>query len=109
MTSFQKELPARDRRILQACRYIPCQHCGRDDGTVVAAHSNWFDLGGKGKARKADDRFVAALCFGCHMKLDQGAKLSKDQRRSMWLAAHTKTIDVLVRLKLWPKDLEMPQ
>ncbi len=109
MTSVPKQVYVRNRSILIGCRQLACQHCGRKNGTVVAAHSNWHDLGGKGKAIKADDRYVAALCFKCHSDLDQGSKMTKDQRRSMWLAAHTRTIDRLVALNLWPAGVALPQ
>ena len=65
--------------------------CGTEDGTVVAAHSNWL-RDGKGKGIKAHDYRVAALCFRCHSELDQGSKMSKDERRWMWEEAHRKTI-----------------
>jgi hypothetical protein len=41
---------------------------------------------------KAHDFRVAALCFQCHSKLDQGLSLSKAERVEMWEEAHRKTI-----------------
>lgn len=81
----------RNKRLLEIVRQSPCQHCGRQDGTVVAAHSNWM-RDGKGKGIKAHDYRIAALCFTCHAELDQGAKLSKAERMEMWDNAHRLTI-----------------
>lgn len=70
---------------------MPCQHCGIDDGTTVAAHSNQL-RDGKGKGIKAHDYHVAALCFRCHADIDQGSILSKAERLNIWEEAHRKTI-----------------
>lgn len=75
-------------------RNFPCQHCGIDDGTVVAAHSNQL-RDGKGKGIKASDYRIASLCFKCHAELDQGKNLSKQERLEMWEEAHRKTIALL--------------
>lgn len=67
-------------------------HCGKyNDGTIVGAHSNSL-RDGKGKGIKAHDFRVAALCFTCHAELDQGSKMSREERREMWEEAHRKTI-----------------
>jgi hypothetical protein len=63
--------------------------CGKHDGTIVAAHSNE----GKGIALKNADWSVAYLCNECHFELDNGKELSKEDRRNMWNAAHSKTVD----------------
>ena len=84
----------RNRPLLNACRDLPCQHCGIQDGTVVAAHSNQL-RDGKGRGLKAHDYRVAALCYACHMELDQGSNLSKQERIDMWEQAHRKTIGLL--------------
>lgn len=81
----------RNKRLLEAVRNAPCMHCGRQDGTVVAAHSNQL-RDGKGMGTKAADFRVASLCVTCHHQLDQGSQLSKDERREMWEAAHRDTI-----------------
>lgn len=90
---FPKTKYLRDKKRLQACRNLPCQHCGAEDGTVVAAHSN-EGIHGKGRSIKASDKFVAALCFTCHANLDQG-KMSKQERTQMWHNAYVKTIAIL--------------
>jgi hypothetical protein len=81
----------RNRKLLDAARQLPCQHCGIQDGTIVAAHSNQL-RDGKGRGLKALDYRIASLCFSCHSALDQGTKLSKAERVEMWEAAHRKTI-----------------
>ena len=60
----------RNKRLLETVRNFPCQHCGKQDGTVVAAHSNQL-RDGKGKGIKASDYRVASLCFMCHAELDR--------------------------------------
>ena len=81
----------RNKKLLEIVRQSPCQHCGAQDGTVVAAHSNWM-RDGKGKGIKAHDYRIAALCFTCHSELDQGSKMSKSERMEMWENAHRQTI-----------------
>jgi hypothetical protein len=81
----------RNQRLIEAVRNSPCQHCGIENGTVVAAHSNQL-RDGKGRSIKAHDYRIAALCFGCHSELDQGKTLSKAERVEMWEEAHRKTI-----------------
>ena len=84
----------RNKKLLEIVRNFPCQHCGKQDGTVVAAHSNQL-RDGKGKGIKASDFRIASLCFKCHAELDQGKNLSKAERLEMWEEAHRKTIGLL--------------
>ena len=84
----------RNRKLLDVLRKSPCQHCGRSDGTVVAAHANLLRLG-KGKGIKCPDFYTAALCFSCHSELDQGKNLSKSEREEMWIEDYLKTIKLL--------------
>jgi hypothetical protein len=81
----------RNKKLLEILRQSPCQACGREDGTVVAAHSNQL-RDGKGRGIKADDFRVASLCFACHQELDQGTRLSKAERVEMFEEAHRSTI-----------------
>jgi hypothetical protein len=81
----------RNRKLLDALRESSCQACGRSDGTVVAAHSNQL-RDGKGRGLKSHDYRVAALCYACHAKIDQGKDLSKIERVEAWEEAHRKTI-----------------
>lgn len=94
----------RNKKLLEAVREAPyCFGCGRpNDGTVCAAHSNQ-GTHGKGKALKAHDCFVAALCYVCHAELDQGAHLSREERKQIWSDACVATYGWLMmegRLKL---------
>jgi hypothetical protein len=81
----------RNKKLLEIVRESPCQSCGTQDGTVVAAHSNQLK-DGKGKGIKANDYRIAALCMKCHYELDQGKNLEKWQRVEMWEQAHRNTI-----------------
>jgi hypothetical protein len=84
----------RNKMLLELVRNFPCQHCLTEDGTVVGAHSNQL-RDGKGRGIKANDYRIAALCYRCHMELDQGKDLSKLERVEMWEEAHRKTIGLL--------------
>jgi hypothetical protein len=85
------QLIYRNKKILELVRQSPCQTCGTEDGTVVAAHSNQL-RDGKGRGLKAHDYRIAALCFRCHAELDQGTKMSKAERVESWEDAHRGTI-----------------
>ena len=89
----------RNKKLLELVRQLPCAHCGLQDGTVVGAHSNQL-RDGKGRSIKAHDYRIASLCFDCHMWLDQGAKLSKQERLEMWENAHRTTIGMLFEREL---------
>jgi hypothetical protein len=84
----------RNKKLLEAVRVLPCQHCGVSNGTIVAAHSNQL-RDGKGRGLKASDYRIAALCFTCHADLDQGARMSKQERVEMFEEAHRRTIGEL--------------
>lgn len=58
---------------------------------MVAAHSNQL-RDGKGRGIKAHDYRIAALCYRCHMELDQGTKMTKEERADSWDEAHRGTI-----------------
>lgn len=90
-----------------AFRAIPCQNCGRDDGSVCGAHSN-ESRHGKGRSIKSSDIYCASLCHICHSALDQGSKLLKAERLTMWWNAHVKTVRELMRRGLWPLDIQVP-
>jgi len=83
--------------LLDAARELPCQHCGTQDGTVVAAHSNQL-RDGKGRGLKAHDYRIASLCYKCHADLDQGTRMSKAERIEMFEAAHRSTIGTMFEL-----------
>jgi hypothetical protein len=100
---YLKHQYVRSQKLLKLVAALSCQSCGMDNG-VQAAHSNWG--GGKGKGIKADDNLVAALCLKCHYEIDQGAHLSKDERKEMWLKAHKSTIEALG--DRWPTEVPIP-
>ena len=89
----------RNKKLLETARLLPCQHCGTEDGTVVAAHSNQL-RDGKGKGIKAHDYRIASLCFRCHADLDQGSRMSKQERIDMWEEAHRKTMGLFFEREL---------
>jgi hypothetical protein len=84
-------MTSRTSKLLRSLRDAPCQICGIEDGTVVAAHSNQM-RDGKGRGLKAHDYRIAALCFTCHAEIDQGNKMSREERLDAWENAHRKTI-----------------
>lgn len=103
-----KRTYVRSESLMEAYRLIPCQHCGRDDGTVCGAHANW-SIFGKGGHIKADDSRAASLCSLCHVPvLDQGSKLTRAERQAMWWAAHVKTVIELGKRALWPARVPVP-
>ena len=81
----------RSKKLLEAVREAPCMHCGAQDGTVCAAHSNQL-RDGKGRGLKAHDYRIAALCYRCHSELDQGHRMSQQERLNMWEDAHRATV-----------------
>lgn len=81
----------RDRRLLDVVRDAPCMVCFKKDGTVVAAHSNQL-RDNKGRSTKSHDFRIAAMCYTCHTRCDQGRDLSKEERIAMWEEAHRSTI-----------------
>lgn len=84
----------RSKKLLEAVREFPCQMCGAEDGTVCAAHSNSL-RDNKGRGHKAHDYRIAALCARCHAEIDQGSKLSREERLEAWEAAHRATVGLL--------------
>lgn len=81
----------RNAKILDLARESPCQCCGRDDGTIVAAHSNQ-QRDGKGTGIKANDYRVAYICHACHHEIDNGKLFSREERLLIWEDAHRSTI-----------------
>lgn len=88
----------RNRDLLDMAYQLPCQFqfpgiC--EGGAGEPCHSNQARHG-KGGAMKAHDLFFASGCRSCHMELDQGKKLTREERREAWQWAHERTM-----LKLW--------
>lgn len=106
MTACPKFTYIRSPALLAAVRTLDCQHCGRH-GPSDPAHSNQ-GAHGKGKAIKASDVFVAALCRVCHQMVDQGSTLSQDERIEVWSSAWRRTVRELVRRGMWPTRIPIP-
>jgi len=92
----EAELNYRNKRLLEVCRQLPCQFpgCGKEDGTVVACHSNQI-RDAKGTGIKAHDYRIAAMCHQHHMEIDQGSQYNKAQRWAIWEEAHRNSIGAL--------------
>lgn len=99
----------RDEAFQLMCRGMTCKHCGRGgpDAGVTWAHSNQGQHG-HGRAIKASDIFVAALCWTCHGRLDQGGDWTQAERVAVWDAAHRLTVALAVELETWPKGYAVP-
>jgi hypothetical protein len=89
----------RSRALLDLARDQACVMCGRQDGTIVAAHSNLLEHG-KGAGHKAHDGMHAWLCYVCHSDVDQGNSMSKQQKREFMLTAICRTV-----MELWNQEL----
>lgn len=102
--SFPKTVAVRSPALRAIYQLIPCQWgvgqsqslglplllvCGIRN--TMAAHSNWTEYGGKGGMRKADDTQCASLCLKHHAALDQGSKMTYDERQTGWLGARDRT------------------
>ena len=99
--SYLKTQYVRSKRLLEVVSSLQCQHCGHYQSQ--ACHSNWH--GGKGRGIKASDNYVAALCQTCHHEVDQGHRLTKEERQEMWLNAHLKTLHFLFITDQWPRGV----
>jgi len=102
---YQKHQYVRSKKLLKLVAGLDCQACGSGN-MVQAAHTNWG--GGKGRGVKADDNLVAALCLKCHYEIDQGKKLSKEDRQEKWHHAHIATVAKLFNQGDWPVDVPIP-
>ena len=93
-----KRRPIAQRRFSDACRGEPCYLLiagapAHPLETVVPCHSNQ-QIHGKGMLIKADDEKTVPGCAWCHHQLDQGNRLSKEERRSYWDAAYASWLPV---------------
>lgn len=68
----QRKPPIRSPKMLEAAQGHTCVLCGRNDGTVVAAHYQGIGSArlGKGRGQKPSDLHVADLCHRCHQAMD---------------------------------------
>ena len=83
----------RNPKLLATARQCPvCMMCGMtNNDDVVSAHSNQL-RDGKGRGLKAHDYRIAFCCYKCHLELDQGKNMSRQERVDAWEEAHRKTI-----------------
>ena len=107
--SLPKKPPVRDTRLRDMCRGMACQHCGMagERAGVSWAHSNQSKHG-KAGAMKASDVYVAALCWVCHTRLDQGKDWTQEEKVAMWNAAHAKTVALALKRGTWPDGINVP-
>lgn len=82
----------RDKPYRVSIAILPCANC-QIQGKTQAAHRNE----GKGMGIKTDDDDMMALCVECHMMLDQGGAMGKNERREfeMRMVARTKNLQRL--------------
>jgi hypothetical protein len=87
-----KERTYRSEKWLSAVRALEyCVLCGKHG--VEAAHRNE----GKSMASKTDDCLTAALCRPCHVAIDQGSEMVREERRSLLDSAILLTLVALAR------------
>ncbi|HIE0523788.1 TPA: nuclease domain-containing protein [Stenotrophomonas maltophilia] len=92
----------RDRSLLDLAYQLNCTLqiegvC--EGGPGEPCHSNQ-SRHGKGGSIKAHDCFFASGCRSCHRALDQGSKLSREERKEIWDRAHIRT-----QVQLWEMGL----
>lgn len=108
--AIAKAEPVRSETYRRLVAALPCCGCGLA-GHSQAAHPNT----GKGAGIKADDRLCFPLCAsrplaaGCHMRLDQGAWMSRDERRAAEQRWALETIQRITSAGLWPPGLPQLQ
>lgn len=95
MTLRQRQQPYRSRKWLAAVHKIEsCVLCGAYG--IQAAHRNF----GKSMSQKTDDCLTAALCPSCHHDIDNGNRLSREERRALLDKAICETVAQLARMGL---------
>lgn len=90
--NFLKQHTFRSDRWLRAVASLPCVICFRE-GATQAAHRNEL----KGMGLKTDDCLTAALCVTCHADIDQGASMTREERRRRMDTAILMTIRALAQ------------
>lgn len=76
----------RNRDLLDCSYSFPCllRFPGCEGGSAgEPAHSNQAKHG-KGGAMKAHDCFTVPACRSCHLELDQGKTMTRDEKREAW-------------------------
>ncbi len=94
----EPEVPKVDKLRKAACNY-PCVLCGKAKKFTIAAHCN--DITVKGMGTKAAGYLIAYVCSKCHDAMDgRTGKLSKAEKRVMWLEAYWLTVQIWFRDRL---------
>ena len=89
---YKPQAERENREYALACYDEPCWllvpgiRCA-PRATVVPCHANQIARG-KGMGLKANDLYTVPGCMNCHHEIDQGHRLSKDERRSIWDRAY---------------------
>jgi len=88
----------RDRKLLDLAHRlhdctirIPGVCQGHSVEGLEPAHANWSRYG-KGMGIKAHDCFHAAACHACHAEIDQGKRLSQEERIDYWQQGFERTL-----------------
>ncbi len=91
------------KRYTDAAKGQPCIKCGRQDGTVVAAHYSGLYASrlGKGGAVKAHDHCTAHLCGVCHSYMDSYAEGNTDGRAVEFLLLILETQTRCIQEGVW--------
>lgn len=104
-----------DRAFADACFGQPCYllvpgvECAARN-TVVPCHSN-SQADGKGMGIKAKDERTVPGCMHCHYEIDQGKRLTKEERRDVWLRAYARwqpVRDVIMEVVSDDRALPLP-
>ena len=91
---YSMPIKADESRLWGHVASLTCQrnNCGRHG--VQVSHSNQ-QVDGKGMGIKSYPWRVAAICPACHVEIDSGPNLTKEERRQEWNAAHRATMGEL--------------
>lgn len=96
-----------DRHLADLCRNQPCYLLVpgvRCAGEVVPCHSNQLRHG-KGMGIKASRMSVPGCC-ACHAEIDQGHRLTKEQKFALWDDAYARWEPVRERLLNPPAQVD---
>jgi len=84
--------PSDQKKLFSAVATLPCQLCGSHG--VQVSHSNQ-SRDGKGMSLKSYPWRIAAICPACHVEIDSGKNLSRQERIERWEEAHRSTMGEL--------------
>lgn len=87
----------RNRDLLDCAYQFPCMlrlPCCTGGDSGEPAHSNQ-PRHGKGGAMKAHDCYHVPACRACHVELDQGRTMTRDEKREAWEQAFWRYLPML--------------